>query len=358
MTRETQGTRRSGERVGVAVVGAGYWGPHLARNFQASSGFRLITVCDAEATRAKAVAAPWEGVESCTDLEAVLADDRIQAVAVATPVHTHAELVLRALAAGRHVLVEKPLAGTVSAATAMAQAAEDAALVLMVDHTYCYTPAVRLIRQMVEQGELGEVLYVDAVRINLGLVQSDVDVFWDLAPHDLSIMDRVLPGGLHPDTVRAHGADPLHVGLACVGHLDLSFPGEVSAHAHLNWLSPTKIRSFVVGGSRRTLVWDDLNPHQRVSVFDRGVDLEPPSARRQHQAKVSYRWGDMLSPALPDEEPLAGVVDQFFRSIVDGEASPTGARAALRVVEVLEGVAESAAHGGAAVRLAGTRVAS
>ena len=203
------------------------------------------------------------------------------------------------------MVVEKPLADNAETAALMVAAAAKADRILMIDHTFCYTPAVGYIRDVVASGELGEILYVDSVRINLGLIQPDVDVFWDLAPHDLSILDYILPGGLDPKTVSASGADPLGAGKACIGYLTMPLASGGIAHVNVNWLSPTKIRQMVIGGSKRTLVWDDLNPQQRISIHDRGVDLASTQASTSISERtamtVSYRMGDIVVPALPGE---------------------------------------------------------
>jgi predicted dehydrogenase len=235
----------------------------------------------------------------------------------------------------------------------MLDRAREAGVVLMADHTYCYTPAVLKIAELVAAGELGELLFVDSVRINLGLVQPDVDVFWDLAPHDLSILDFVLPGGLRPTGVSAQGADPLGTGRSCVGYLSLPLPQGAMAHVHVNWLSPTKIRQMVVGGSRRTLVWDDLNPQQRVSVYDRGVELAWAHGDVERRAaRVSYRLGDTWAPALPEREALASMVAEFAASIREDRAPLTDGSSALRVLEVLEATGRSLGEDG---RLVATR---
>lgn len=220
---------------------------------------------------------------------------------------------------------------------------------LMTDHTYCYTPAVLRMRDLLAEGALGDVLYVDAVRINLGLVQPDVDVLWDLAPHDLAILDFVLPGGLVPTGVSAFAADPLGAGKACIGYLSLPLPGGAVAHLHVNWLRPTKIRRMVVGGSRRTLVWDDLDPAQRLSVYDRGVDLaqQDADAGDRRRAGVSYRLGDTWAPALAEHEPLALVVAELAAAIREGRRPRTDGQDGLRVLEVLEQARASLAAGGA-----------
>src|SRR5690242_8756043 len=220
----------------VAVVGAGYWGPNLVRNFGSSPDWEVVALCDLDAQRAAAVLGPRSTVDIETSLEALLARDDVDAVAVATPAQTHCAIALAALEAGKHVLVEKPLASTRRDADLMVSRAEELGLVLMCDHIYCYTPPVQYLRQLVHSGQLGDVLFVDSVRINLGLVQPDVDVFWDLAPHDLSILDFILPGGLAPIEVSAHGSDPIGAGRSCLGYLTMPLPGHAIANVHVNWL--------------------------------------------------------------------------------------------------------------------------
>ncbi|PWC05176.1 Gfo/Idh/MocA family protein [Agromyces badenianii] len=337
----------------VAVVGAGYWGPNLARNFAGSPDWRLAAICDLDLARAEQLAHRFAGAEAVTDLAAVLADPSIDAVAIATPARTHHAVALAAIAAGKHVVVEKPLADSKQKAREMVAAARTAGVVLMTDHTYCYTPAVLKIRELIEAGELGDILFVDSVRINLGLVQPDVDVFWDLAPHDLSIIDFVLPGGLKPLSAAAHGADPLGAGKACIGYLSLPLPSGAVAHVHVNWLSPTKIRKMIIGGSRRTLVWDDLNPQQRLSVYDRGIDLETQAldGLERRAATVSYRLGDTWAPALSEREALDAMASEFATAIREGRHARTDGEAGLRVLAVLEAASRSLESGGDPSRL-------
>lgn len=275
---------------------------------------------------------------------------------MATPARTHHPVVMAALEAGKHVMVEKPLAHTREHGAQMVAAAREHGRVLMADHTYCYTPAVMKIRELVDSGELGDILFVDSVRINLGLIQPDVDVFWDLAPHDLSILDFVLPGGLDGVEVFAHGADPLGAGRACIGHLAMPLTGGGMAHVQVNWLSPTKIRQMVIGGTRRTLVWDDLNPQQRLSVYDRGVDLSQVTAATTataRDARISYRLGDTWAPALPEREALAGVVAEFAAAILEDRPARTSGESGLRVLSVLEAASGSLRHGGGAYPVVG-----
>jgi predicted dehydrogenase len=342
--------------VGIAVVGAGYWGPNLIRNAVQSPATRVVAVVDRDLARARTVGAAFADVRVSDDLAAVLADPEVEAVAIATPAGTHLEVAMAAIEAGKHVLVEKPLAASHAEGLALARAAERHGVVLMCDHTYCYTPAVRKIRELVHSGELGDIHFIDSVRINLGLVQRDVDVLWDLAPHDLSILDFILPDGVRPLAVAAHGADPIGAGQACVGYLTLQLPGGSIAHVHVNWLSPVKVRTTTIGGSRRTLVWDDLNPSQRISLYDRGVDLADPAgmgADDRRQAIVSYRSGDMIAPALPEREALQGVMAEFADCVRTGRAPVTDGWSGLRVLDILEAASRSLQFAGAVVPLRG-----
>lgn len=340
------------EQLGIAVVGAGYWGPNLVRNFAASDDWNLVAVCDLDLERAARVAKGHPSVLVTSSLDEVLARDDVHAVAIATPARTHQAVALRAMHAGKHVLVEKPLADSVECGRMMVETARAHGLVLMTDHTYCYTPAVMKIRELVQDGTLGEILFIDSVRINLGLIQPDVDVVWDLAPHDLSVLDFVL-GGLAPLGVSAHGADPIGAGKACVGHLHLPLANGALAHIHVNWMSPTKIRQMVIGGSQRTLVWDDLNLVQRVSVFDRGVELidQPDDGEESAARRVAYRTGDTWSPALKEREALGAMVEEFAASIRAGRAPVTSGDSGLRILRVLEAAGVSMAHGGRLVGL-------
>lgn len=334
--------------LGVAVVGAGYWGPNLVRNFAASDDWRLVAVCDLDLARAAKVAKGHRDVLVTSSLDDVLARDDVDAVAIATPARTHQGVALRAMWAGKHVLVEKPLADSVARGKDMVETAHSHGLVLMADHTYCYTPAVTKIRELIADGTLGDILFVDSVRINLGLIQPDVNVLWDLAPHDLSVLDFVLPGGLRPLGVSAQGADPIGAGTACVGHLNLPLDGGALAHIHVNWMSPTKIRQMVIGGSQRTLVWDDLNLVQRVSVYDRGVELitSPEDGAEKAARSVAYRMGDTWAPALIEREALAAMVEEFAASIRQHREPLTSGESGLRILRVLEAAGASMAEHG------------
>ena len=336
--------------IGVAVVGAGYWGPNLVRNFQAVPGFRLRWLCDLDVERAQKVLGGYSTVQVSADLDEVLADPEVQAVAIATPAGTHLPIAMMALRAGKHVLVEKPLAATYDEGRELVDEAERRGLTLMCDHTYCYTPAVLRIRELLASGELGELHFLDSVRINLGLVQRDIDVVWDLAPHDLSILDFVLPPGVAPISVAAHGADGIGAGRACVAYLTLELNTGAIAHIHVNWLSPVKIRTAIFGGSKKTLVWDDLNPSQRVAIYDRGVDVAENDEQRR-DLLISYRSGDMVAPALNEREALRTMVEEYARAITTGEPALTDGRAGLRVLEILQAASRSLAEGGTTIKL-------
>lgn len=342
--------------IGLAIVGAGYWGPNLVRTALATPAFRLDWLCDLQVERARAVLGPYTTVRPTDSFESVLADSAVTAVAIATPAATHFDLVRSALEAGKHVLVEKPLTPSAAEGEKLISLALRSGLVLMCDHTYCYTPAVQRIRELIRSGEIGDVQFIDSVRINLGLVQPDVDVLWDLAPHDLSILDFVLPENVTPVAVAAHVGDPIGAGRACLAYLSLWLSNEALAHVHVNWLSPTKIRTTVFGGSRRTIVWDDINPAGRLAVHDRGVDTlmagsVPQDERRQ--ALISYRTGDTLIPALPEREALVSVMAEFSAAISEGRPPLTDARAGLRVLRMLEAASRSADSGGARISLTG-----
>jgi predicted dehydrogenase len=355
MKPSTNPRARRHPRLGVAVIGAGYWGPNLVRNFAASAECDLRWVCDFDRQRARKAVGRYSTVRTTDSLQRVLEDPRVEAVAVATPTASHAAVVGACLDAGRHVLVEKPLASSFAEGQALVAKAKRAGRVLMLDHTYCYTPVVRALRDMVRDGILGDIRYIDSVRINLGLVQPDIDVLWDLAPHDLSILDAILPEGCAPSGVAAQSADPLGTGRASIGFLTMPLRGGGIAHVHVNWLSPTKIRTMVVGGSRRTAVWNDLDPAQRLSVYDRGVDLNGECSADLSEARqaamVSYRLGDMIAPALPEGEALQGVVRELVAAVRGDRIPLSDGESGLRVLRVLEAARCSLAVGGAVVQL-------
>jgi predicted dehydrogenase len=308
-------------------------------------------LCDLNIDSARRVLGRQSTVRSTCSFDDVLADPEVAAVAIATPAATHFALVSAALEAGKHVLVEKPLTPTVDEGRKLAELADGMERILMCDHTYCYTPAVQRIRQLIKDGEIGDIQFVDSVRINLGLVQPDVDVLWDLAPHDLSILHFVLPDDVVPVAIAAHAGDPLGTGRACLAYLSIWLSNGALAHAHVNWLSPTKVRTTLFGGSRRTIVWDDINPVARIMIHDRGVDLigsgMEPEERRE--TLISYRLGDMHAPAIPEREALRNVLAEFAGAIIEKRPPLTDAAFGVRVLELLEAASLSAERNGARI---------
>jgi predicted dehydrogenase len=328
------------EKTRVAVVGCGYWGPNLIRNFSSTPDSTVVTICDQDSERLQRAKALCPGARTVQTFDDVLSDPSVDAVVIATPVHTHAPLAISALKAGKHVLVEKPLASSVRDAEAMVAAAKEAARILMVDHTFIYSGPVRKIKEIVESGELGDIYYVDSVRINLGLFQHDVNVVWDLAPHDLSIMDYLI--GRLPKSLSAFGTCHTDTasGIEDVAYLNLDFGDGLLASFHVNWLSPVKIRSFLVGGSRKGLVYNDLAPDEKIKVYDRGITRsEDPEAKRG--VMIGYRTGDVWSPRIENQEPLQVMARHFVACIRTGQAPLTDGESGLRVVRILEAAQRS-----------------
>ncbi|MDB4946683.1 MAG: putative dehydrogenase [Labilithrix sp.] len=332
----------------VAVIGAGYWGPNLIRNFVTCPDTRLVAVCDQSTARLDKVLAPYPSVAKETDVDALLRRRDIDAVAIATPVRTHAPFALKALEAGKHVLVEKPFADSVEGAERMVELADRLGLTLMVDHTFVYSPSVRKIRDLHDAGELGELCYIDGVRINLGMFQHDVNVVWDLAPHDLSIVDYLL--GRLPLSLSAVGACHTRgsTDLEDVAHLNLDFGEGLLASFHVNWLSPVKVRSFIVGGLRQSVVWNDLDASERVKVYDRGITTsEDAEARRG--ILINYRTGDVWSPHIEQAEPLQTMVKHFAECVREKKRSLTDGASGLRIVRILEAADRSLKSQGARI---------
>lgn len=326
----------------AGVIGLGYWGPNLARNFAASQRTELRWLCDLDQSRLSALGSSYPHARTSSDSEELLSDADLDAVAIATPVSTHYEVAKRALLAGKHVLVEKPLAAHSDQAQELMELALDRDLVLFVDHVFLYSPSVQKMGEIYRSGEIGEIRFIDSVRINLGLIQNDVNVLWDLAPHDLSIIDFLLERA--PVSVVAVGESHVANGMVDVSYLHLDY-GDVKAAVHLNWLSPVKIRHFMVGGSKKSVLYNDLDRSESVKVYDRGVNVDCESVNRRGLL-VSYRSGDVLSPRLDSFEPLSQMVAHFADCIQNGETPISGGDQGLRVVRILEAADRSLAQGG------------
>jgi len=332
----------------LGVIGYGYWGPNLVRNFVEIPGSQVIAVSDLRPERLSLVNARYPTIKTTTDYQDLFTDPEIDAVGIATPVSTHFDLAMQALRAGKHVLVEKPMTATVEQAVRLIQEAERRNRMLMVDHTFVYTGAVRKMREMAEKNELGEIYYYDSVRVNLGLFQHDVNVIWDLAVHDLSIMDYVLR--VLPVAVSATGMNHLPGQPENVAYVTLFFEGNMIAHIHVNWLSPVKVRRTLIGGSQKMIVYDDLDPSERVKVYDKGITVTQNSDS-VYQMLVGYRVGDMWAPQLDLTEALRVEALHFVQSIEKGECPITDGRAGLRVVRILEAATQSIANQGQPVEL-------
>ena len=335
----------------VGVIGCGYWGPNLIRNFAENEGAELRWICDADARRLEKVARRYPSVRTASDFRALLADPRLDSVVIATPVATHYAFARAALEAGKHVLVEKPFTASVREAEELIALAESMRLALMVDHTFIYTGAVRRIKELVTNGELGDLLYFDSVRINLGLFQHDVNVVWDLAPHDLSIMDHVV--GREPTSLMATGSCHIQPGLENIAYVQLRFDDSMIANFHFNWLSPVKIRRTLIAGSRRMIVYDDIEPTEKIRVYDSGVDRAAAGADEEetYRTLVSYRTGDVWVPKLDPTEALRYVCAEFLDSIKHSRPSMSDGAAGLRVVRLLEAAQQSINEGGRWIKL-------
>jgi predicted dehydrogenase len=332
----------------VAVIGYGYWGPNLVRNFAETPGCEVAGVCDLDPQRLTLVHRRYPTMQTCTSCPDLVNDPQVDAVAVATSVSSHFELAMAALKAGKHVLVEKPLAATSEEAARLVDEAERRNLVLMVDHTFVYSGAVRKIRELIDAGEVGDLYYYDSVRVNLGLFQRDVGVLWDLAVHDLAIIDYLLPG--RPQSVAAVGIGHVPNVQENIAYLTLLYEPALIAHVHVNWLAPVKVRSTLIGGSRKMIVYDDLQPSEKVKVYDCGVTVQRDS-EEAYNTRIGYRMGDMWAPQLDRTEPLSREVREFMRCIEEGDRPVADGRAGLRVLRVLEGAALSMRQSGRPVPL-------
>jgi predicted dehydrogenase len=331
----------------IAIVGYGYWGPKLVRNFVQSGAFARVAVCEENAERLARALRENPGVIGCTSFAEVLADDLISAVALATPVDTHHPLAKAALAAGKHVLVEKPLATTHAAAEELVELAAARRRVLMVDHTYVYHPAVQRIRELVRAGELGRLHYIDSTRINLGLFQHDVNVLWDLAVHDLSIINTLVDE--RPVRVQAIGARHTSSPLENIGILTLRYASGLFAHINCSWVSPVKIRHMLIGGDRRMIVYDDLAANEPVKIYDSGVVARTDEER--NRLLFEYRIGDVSSPRIPPREALANLVADFAAAIRDGTTPRSDGRFGADTVKILEAAQRSVKAGGSEISL-------
>jgi predicted dehydrogenase len=333
---------------GIALIGFGYWGPNLARNLNAHGADRWRWLVDVSDERRKHASSLYPHVRMAPELEPVLVDDNVSAVIIATPAPTHYEIARRALEAGKHVFVEKPLTESTPQAIALARLADERGLVLMVGHIFEYVPAVQLMRRLIVEGEVGDVRYLHAQRYNLGRIDSDTTAYWTLGPHDVSIANYLI--GADPCWVSARGASHLGTGEEDVAFIVIGYPDDVLAHLHISWLEPMKTRRMTVLGSRRSLIYDDMDPEAKLKVFDNGTGHLDPEAYGAWQYRLQD--GAMRVPRLEMVEPLAAELQDFLNCTVTGGRPQTDGWSGVRVVAVLEAVEESLRSGGARIDVA------
>ena len=331
----------------AAVVGLGYWGPNLARNLSSSKDFVLAALCDLDGARVEQLGALYPAAARFTDIDAMLASAKPNLVCIATPVASHHALAKKALVAGADVLVEKPLTMTAAQSTDLLDTARSLGRQVFVDHTFLFTGAVQELKRQLDEGHLGSLVYVDGVRINLGLFQPDVDVLWDLAPHDLSILHSVI--GRAPTTVKAMGSCHSPSGFADVAYLHLDYGGGLTAHLHLSWMSPVKVRRMIFAGTKQSIIYDDLESAEKIKIYDHGVSFDVNDAEARRRVLVSYRKGDMRAPNIPATEALAAEL-QNIAAALRGTAQPRAPGSdGAAVVRVLEAAQRSLARGGETV---------
>ena len=331
-----QSVSKSQETVRVGVIGYGYWGPNIVRNLNALDRCELVSVCDRSAKALTRAQKTYPALQLTTDVADVLRAPDIDAVAIVTPVWSHFELAKAALENGKHVFVEKPFTSNSAQAAQLIELANRNNLQIMVDHTFLFSGAVRKIRELVDNGTVGPLYYFDSTRVNLGLFQHDVSVVWDLAPHDLSIMDHVI--GQKPEAVVATGGNHLN-DLADMAFITVYFPGNVTAHVNVNWLSPVKVRTTLIGGRDKMLVWNDLEPDEKIKVYDKGVQIT--NGEGVYDLLVSYRSGDVWAPKVDATEALTLELGYFLDCILTGAAPSNDGEAGLRVVRLLEAAEQS-----------------
>ena len=316
----------------AAVIGVGYWGPNLIRNFLAHDEIENVIACDKDAGRLEKMRRQFHAIETADDYRLVIDRDDVDIVVIATPVSSHFEIAKAALLADKHCFVEKPITASVAEAEELSKIADERGLTLFVDHTFIYTGAVKKMKEVITSGRLGEIYYFDSVRINLGLFQHDVNVIWDLAPHDLSIMDHLIDK--RPVSVSAVGACHVGNGLEDIAYLALFFEDDLIAHFHVNWLAPMKIRKTLIGGTKSMIVFDDTEASEKLKIYDKGIDVT--TREGVYDTLVQYRTGDMLSPKIDQQEALAVGTRHFLDCIRDRTKPLTDGQSGINVVRILE----------------------
>ena len=333
--------------INVAIVGFGYWGPNLVRNFSSISGVRVGKVVDLRPERLEVVKSNYPTTEVSTDIDSLWSDASIDAVVIATPVFTHFPIAKKALLAGKHVLLEKPMTDTVDHAKELIDLSLKVGKVLMVDHTFLYTPAVQKMKALIESGDIGKVKYFDSTRINLGLIQQDVNVLWDLAPHDISILDYLV--GDVPHSVNATGVSHIHNGIENIAYLTVNYESNILAHFNCSWSSPLKIRMMLVGGDKKMIVFNDMEPTEKIRLYDTNHSVSSDEEKRR--VLVDYRVGDVFIPKLGNAEALGGMAKDFVSAIVNGTTPIASWKSGLNTIKILEASQKSIKSGGAEVKI-------
>ncbi len=331
--------------ISVGVIGYGYWGPNIVRNFNLVPQSKVTGICDSNPNVEEKLSRTFPQIKITRDFNELLTDPGIDVIAIVTPVSTHYDLAKKALENGKHVFVEKPFTQTPAQSLELINIAERNNLKIMVDHTFLFSGAVSKIKEYITNGDMGEIYYYDSTRINLGLFQRDVNVIWDLAPHDFAIMLHLLSD--RPDAVRVFSKSHIN-GMEDVAHILVYFTNNLMAHFNVNWLSPVKIRSTMIGGDKRMLVWNDISPDEKIKVYDRGVNHK--TTEDIHNLLVSYRSGDMCSPNLDQREPLFIEVSHFIECIIENKRNLSDGQTGLEVVQLLHACEKSIRnHGGLVV---------
>jgi predicted dehydrogenase len=315
----------------IGVIGYGYWGPNIVRNFSTANGSQVVMICDINQQSLKKVKKAYPDIRVTSDSIELIKDPEVDAVAIATPVFTHYELAKKALEEGKSVFIEKPFTYTVAEGEKLIEIAEKRKLKIMVDHTFLYTGAVRKIKQLIDEGVLGELYYFDSIRVNLGLFQHDVNVVWDLAPHDISIINYLI--GEKPQAVLATGSEHFGRNLEDIAYLTFYYSNNVIAHINVNWLSPVKVRTTLIGGKKMMLVWNDLEPDEKIKIYDKGVQVKTKEG--QYNLLVNYRSGDMWSPKVEQMEALRLMAEKFVDYIENGGTIVNDGNQGLNVVKML-----------------------
>lgn len=333
----------------IGVIGCGYWGPNLIRNFFSVKMSKVTKVADLDPRRLKFIKERYPSVELATSYKDLLKDTGIDAVVIATPVGTHFPLAKDCLESKKHVLIEKPITNKIEDAQELIELAQKQKRVLMVDHTYVFNPAVRKIKEIVKSGGLGKIYYFDSVRVNLGLFQHDVNVVWDLAPHDLSIMDFILED--EAAEISAFGACHSKNDIENMAYLNIRFQDNLIAHIHVNWLAPVKIRRILIGGSEKMLVFDDLEESEKIKVYDKGITLKEGDKEGIYKTLVELRTGDMYAPKIDWMEPLKLATEHFVNCILENSSPISDGACGLRMVKALVAAEESIKNKGRVVKI-------